>query len=183
MVAGFGDVGKALRIAAQCRLPRDDFRNRSDCALQRRWKAMKSSPWTTPRRRRYFRHRDGQRGCDHHRSHARMKDRAIVANIGHFDSEIQVAPYAIANAQLKPQVDEIEFPDGHRILLLSEGRLVNWATPWAIQLCDERVLHQSDAGADGDLLQSGKYHKQVYTLPSIWTRRWRGCIWPRSAPS
>ena len=55
-----------------------------------------------------------------------MKHRAIVCNIGHFDSEIQVA--ALRNYRwhnVKPQVDEIEFPDGKRIILLSEGRLVN----------------------------------------------------------
>src|SRR5207244_6974785 len=60
---------------------------------------------------------------DHMRA---MKDRAIVANIGHFDNEIQVAHlknYKWNN--VKPQVDEIEFPDGKRIILLSEGRLVN----------------------------------------------------------
>ncbi len=57
---------------------------------------------------------------------ARMKDRAIVCNIGHFDSEIQVAALKQSQmAQLKPQVDEIEFPDGKRIILLAEGRLVN----------------------------------------------------------
>ena len=55
-----------------------------------------------------------------------MKDRAIVCNIGHFDSEIQVA--ALKNYKwepVKPQVDEIEFPDGKRLILLAEGRLVN----------------------------------------------------------
>ena len=55
-----------------------------------------------------------------------MKDRAIVCNIGHFDNEIQVA--GLKNFKwnnIKPQVDEIEFPDGKRIILLSEGRLVN----------------------------------------------------------
>ena len=55
-----------------------------------------------------------------------MKHRAIVCNIGHFDSEIQVA--GLKNFKwhnVKPQVDEIEFPDGKRIILLSEGRLVN----------------------------------------------------------
>src|SRR3954447_24495031 len=60
---------------------------------------------------------------DHMRA---MKNMAIVANIGHFDSEIQVA--ALKNYKwhnVKPQVDEIEFPDGKRIILLSEGRLVN----------------------------------------------------------
>ena len=60
---------------------------------------------------------------DHMRA---MKDRAIVCNIGHFDTEIQVA--SLKNYQwhnVKPQVDEIEFPDGKRMILLAEGRLVN----------------------------------------------------------
>ena len=60
---------------------------------------------------------------DHMRA---MKDRAIVCNIGHFDFEIQVA--SLRNLKwnnIKPQVDEIEFADGKRIILLSEGRLVN----------------------------------------------------------
>lgn len=55
-----------------------------------------------------------------------MKDRAIVCNIGHFDSEIQIA--SLQNYQwheVKPQVDEVEFPDGKRIIVLAKGRLVN----------------------------------------------------------
>jgi adenosylhomocysteinase len=55
-----------------------------------------------------------------------MKDRAIVCNIGHFDSEIQIA--GLQNLKwynVKPQVDEVEFPDGKRIIILAEGRLVN----------------------------------------------------------
>jgi len=55
-----------------------------------------------------------------------MKDRAIVCNIGHFDNEIQVEPTRNMKwNNIKPQVDEIEFPDGKKILLLAEGRLVN----------------------------------------------------------
>lgn len=57
---------------------------------------------------------------------AKMKDRAIVCNIGHFDSEIQVA--GLRNYEwenVKPQVDEVVFPDGKRLILLAEGRLVN----------------------------------------------------------
>ena len=60
---------------------------------------------------------------DHMRA---MKDRAIVCNIGHFDSEIQIA--ALRNYRwenVKPQVDEVEFPDGKRLIVLAEGRLVN----------------------------------------------------------
>ena len=55
-----------------------------------------------------------------------MKDRAIVCNIGHFDNEIQVEPTRNMKwTNIKPQVDEIEFPSGKRIILLAEGRLVN----------------------------------------------------------
>ena len=60
---------------------------------------------------------------DHMRA---MKHHAIVCNIGHFDCEIQIA--ALRNYKwdnIKPQVDEVEFPDGKRIIVLSEGRLVN----------------------------------------------------------
>ena len=60
---------------------------------------------------------------DHMRA---MKDRAIVCNIGHFDSEIQIG--ALSNykwEEVKPQVDEVVFPDGKRLIVLSEGRLVN----------------------------------------------------------
>jgi len=59
----------------------------------------------------------------------RMKDQAIVANIGHFDNEIQVdalnAAKGVEKTNIKPQVDKYTFPDGHEIFLLAEGRLVN----------------------------------------------------------
>ncbi|MCC7215307.1 MAG: adenosylhomocysteinase, partial [Burkholderiales bacterium] len=56
----------------------------------------------------------------------RMKDQAIVCNIGHFDNEIEVAALqACRGANSKPQVDHVIFPDGKRIILLAEGRLVN----------------------------------------------------------
>ena len=60
---------------------------------------------------------------------ARMKDQAVVANIGHFDNEIQVDALNTAKdvkrTNIKPQVDKYTFPDGHEIFLLAEGRLVN----------------------------------------------------------
>src|SRR5439155_7755509 len=68
----------------------------------------------------------GNVGVITHEHMKRMKDNAIVCNIGHFDSEIEVASlrqYQWEN--IKPQVDQIIFPDGKRIILLSEGRLVN----------------------------------------------------------
>jgi adenosylhomocysteinase len=60
---------------------------------------------------------------------SRMRDQAIVCNIGHFDNEIQVARLknwpGIRHVNIKPQVDKYIFPDGHAIYLLAEGRLVN----------------------------------------------------------
>ena len=96
-----------------------------------------------------------------------MKDRAIVCNIGHFDTEIQVE--ALRNFKwhpVKPQVDEIEFPDGKRILLLAEGRLVNLGCatghPSFVMSASftNQVLAQIELWANG-----GKYKNEVYVLP------------------
>jgi adenosylhomocysteinase len=96
-----------------------------------------------------------------------MKDRAIVCNIGHFDSEIQVA--ALKNHRwhnVKPQVDEIEFPDGKRILLLAEGRLVNLGCatghPSFVMSASftNQTLAQIELWTKGD-----RYEPRVYTLP------------------
>jgi adenosylhomocysteinase len=104
---------------------------------------------------------------DHMRS---MKDRAIVANIGHFDNEIEVA--GLKNFKwhnVKPQVDEIEFPDGKRIILLSEGRLVNLGNamghPSFVMSASftNQTLAQMELWANAG--KAGKYEKKVYTLP------------------
>ena len=101
---------------------------------------------------------------DHMRA---MKDRAIVCNIGHFDSEIQVS--ALRNMQwetIKPQVDEITFPDGKRVILLAEGRLVNLGCatghPSFVMSASftNQVLAQIELWAN-----SQSYQKQVYVLP------------------
>jgi len=97
----------------------------------------------------------------------RMKDRAIVANIGHFDSEIQVA--ALRNYKwenVKPQVDEIEFPDGKRIILLSEGRLVNLGNAMGHPSFVMSASFTNQTLAQIELwTNQGKYQKKVYTLP------------------
>jgi adenosylhomocysteinase len=101
---------------------------------------------------------------DHMRA---MKHRAIVCNIGHFDSEIQIA--ALRNYRwhnVKPQVDEIEFPDGKRIILLSEGRLVNLgnATGHPSFVMSASFTNQTLAQIEL-FTKPEKYQKQVYTLP------------------
>jgi adenosylhomocysteinase len=96
-----------------------------------------------------------------------MKDRAIVANIGHFDSEIQVA--ALRNFKwhnVKPQVDEIEFPDGKRIILLSEGRLVNLGNAMGHPSFVMSSSFTNQTLAQIELWTNAKkYEKKVYTLP------------------
>ncbi|MEN0078635.1 MAG: adenosylhomocysteinase [Pseudomonadota bacterium] len=101
---------------------------------------------------------------DHMRA---MKDMAIVCNIGHFDNEIQVE--GLKNFEwtnIKPQVDMITFPDGKRILLLSEGRLVNLGNatghPSFVMSASftNQVLAQMELWQNGD-----EYENKVYTLP------------------
>src|ERR1700742_80497 len=101
---------------------------------------------------------------DHMRA---MKDRAIVCNIGHFDNEIQIA--SLKNFKwnnIKPQVDEIEFPSGRRIILLSEGRLVNLGNAMGHPSFVMSASFTNQTLAQMELFNAnGKYQKKVYTLP------------------
>jgi adenosylhomocysteinase len=101
-----------------------------------------------------------------------MKDNAIVCNIGHFDIEIDVASINndpnIERINIKPQVDQYVWPDGKRILLLAEGRLVNLgcatghpAFVMSNSFCNQ-VLAQLDLWANGN-----DYGNQVYVLPKL----------------
>ena len=97
-----------------------------------------------------------------------MKHRAIVCNIGHFDSEIQID--ALRNHKwenVKPQVDEVVFPDGKRLIVLSEGRLVNLgnATGHPSFVMSASFSNQVLAQIELYNAQPGKYEKTVYTLP------------------
>ncbi|NIJ43116.1 adenosylhomocysteinase [Parvibaculum indicum] len=128
VVAGFGDVGKGSAASlrqAGCRVLVTEID--PICALQAAMEGYEVVPMNEAATRGdIFVTTTGNIDVitvDHMRA---MKDRAIVCNIGHFDSEIQVG--ALKNfkwTNIKPQVDEIEFPDGKKITLLAEGRLVN----------------------------------------------------------
>ena len=103
--------------------------------------------------------------ADHMRA---MKHRAIVCNIGHFDSEIQIESlrnYKWEN--VKPQVDEVVFPDGKRLIVLSEGRLVNLgnATGHPSFVMSASFTNQVLAQIELWTAPAGKYEKQVYVLP------------------
>jgi len=168
-VAGFGDVGKGSAASlrqAGCRVVVAEVD--PICALQA---AMEGYEVTTmddaAPRADIFVTATGNVDVitiEHMRA---MKDRAIVANIGHFDSEIQVA--ALRNYKwenVKPQVDEIEFPDGKRIILLSEGRLVNLGNAMGHPSFVMSASFTNQTLAQIELWTNpGKYQKKVYTLP------------------
>ena len=168
-VAGFGDVGKGSAASlrnAGCRVLVTEID--PICALQA---AMEGYEVTTMEdaapRADIFCTATGNVDVitlDHMRV---MKDRAIVCNIGHFDSEIQVS--GLKNLKwhnVKPQVDEIEFQDGKRIILLSEGRLVNLgnATGHPSFVMSASFTNQTLAQIEL-FTRKGHYPTGVYTLP------------------
>jgi adenosylhomocysteinase len=101
---------------------------------------------------------------DHMRA---MKNNAIVCNIGHFDSEIQIA--GLRNFkwdEIKPQVHHVEFPDGKKIIVLSEGRLVNLGNATGHPSFVMSASFTNQTLAQIELWQNGaQYEKKVYTLP------------------
>ena len=96
-----------------------------------------------------------------------MKDRAIVCNIGHFDSEIQIE--ALQNYpwhEVKPQVDEVEFPDGKRLIVLAKGRLVNLGCATGHPSFVMSTSFSNQVLAQIELWKNGAdYENKVYTLP------------------
>ncbi len=169
VVAGYGDVGKgsaeSLRSAG-CRVVVTEVD--PICALQAAMEGFEVVTMETAAPRGdIFVTATGNVDVitvDHMRA---MKDRAIVSNIGHFDSEIQVA--GLKNfkwSNVKPQVDEIEFPDGKRIILLAEGRLVNLGCATGHPSFVMSASFTNQVLAQMELWQHpDNYEKQVYVLP------------------
>jgi adenosylhomocysteinase len=169
MVAGFGDVGKGSAASlrqAGCRVMVSEVD--PICALQA---AMEGYEVTTMEdaapRADIFVTATGNKDIitiEHMRA---MKDRAIVCNIGHFDNEIQISHLKnLKWTNIKPQVDEIEFPDKHRIILLSEGRLVNLGNAMGHPSFVMSASFTNQTLAQIELFANqGKYQKKVYVLP------------------
>jgi adenosylhomocysteinase len=170
VVAGYGDVGKgsaqALRaLSAQVWVTECD----PICALQAamegyrivtmEYAADKADIFVTA---------TGNKDVITHAHMAAMKDQAIVCNIGHFDNEIDVAALKDCRWEnIKPQVDHIIFPDGKRIILLAEGRLVNLGCgtghPSYVMSSSfaNQVIAQIELWAHPERYETGK----VYVLP------------------
>jgi adenosylhomocysteinase len=170
VVAGYGDVGKgsaqALRaLSAQVWVTEVD----PICALQAAmegyrvvtmdYAADKADIFVTA---------TGNKSVITHAHMAKMKDQAIVCNIGHFDNEIDVAALKDCTwEEIKPQVDHVIFPDGKRIILLAQGRLVNLGCgtghPSYVMSSSfaNQVIAQIELFTHKDFYESGK----VYVLP------------------
>jgi len=169
IVAGFGDVGKgsaeSLRSAG-CRV----MVTEADpiCALQAAMEGFEvvTMDAAAPRAD-IFVTATGNIDVITVEHMRQMKDRAIVCNIGHFDSEIQVA--ALRNYKwdnVKPQVDEIEFPDGKRMILLAEGRLVNLGCATGHPSFVMSASFANQVLAQIELWQNASdYERKVYVLP------------------
>ncbi|MDP2433357.1 MAG: adenosylhomocysteinase [Pseudomonadota bacterium] len=169
LVCGYGDVGKgscqALRaLSAQVWVTEVD----PICALQAAmegyrvvtmdYAADKADIFVTA---------TGNYHVITHDHMAKMKDQAIVCNIGHFDNEIDVAGIEKYEwEEIKPQVDHIIFPDGHRIILLAQGRLVNLgcATGHPSYVMSSSFANQTIAQIEL-FLHPERYPVGVYTLP------------------
>jgi adenosylhomocysteinase len=169
VVAGYGDVGKgsaqALRaLSAQVWVTEVD----PICALQASmegyrvvtmdWAADKADIFVTA---------TGNYHVITHEHMKKMKDQAIVCNIGHFDNEIDVASLGKYKwEEIKPQVDHVIFPDGKRIILLAKGRLVNLgcATGHPSYVMSSSFANQTIAQIEL-FTNAAKYPVGVYTLP------------------
>ena len=172
VVCGYGEVGKGCAQALRgqgCRVVVTEID--PICALQA---AMEGFEVTTldsllPTAD-FFITATGNRHVITAAQMGRMKDKAIVGNIGHFDNEIDMAGLrkvpGIERIGIKPQYDEWRFPDGHSVLVLAEGRLLNlgcatghpsfvMSTSFTNQVLAQLALHRN----------TGEYEKKVYMLP------------------
>jgi len=170
VVCGYGDVGKgsaqALRaLSAQVWITEVD----PICALQA---AMEGYRVVTmeyaAEQADIFVTATGNKNVITYHHMAKMKDQAIVCNIGHFDNEIDVASLAQCKwEEIKPQVDHVIFPDGKRVILLAKGRLVNLGCgtghPSYVMSSSfaNQVIAQLELFTHKDYYESGK----VYVLP------------------
>ena len=173
LVCGYGDVGKgsaqALRaLSAQVWVTEVD----PICALQAAMEGYRvvTMDWACDKAD-IFVTATGNYHVITHQHMARMKDQAIVCNIGHFDSEIDVASLEEYRwEEIKPQVDHVIFPDGKRLILLARGRLVNLgcATGHPSYVMSSSFANQTIAQIElWSERESGKYPLGVHTLPKL----------------
>jgi len=172
VVCGFGEVGKGCAESLRgqgCRVVVTEID--PICALQA---AMQGYEVATVQdyidKADVFVTATGNRGIITADDMARMKDKAIVGNIGHFDNEIDMAGLAkipgVRKVNIKPQYDEWVFPDGHSVLILAEGRLLNLGCATGHPSFVMSASFTNQVLAQLELWEHpGRYEKRVYMLP------------------
>ncbi len=169
VVAGYGDVGKGCAAALRGQGARVVVTEIDPiCALQAAMEGYRVDTLESVQKEAdIFVTTTGNKDIITLEHMREMKDRAIVCNIGHFDTEIQVA--ALRNMKwhnVKPQVDEVEFPDGKRIILLAQGRLVNLGCANGHPSFIMSASFTNQVLAQIELWKNHKnYGKKVYVLP------------------
>ena len=168
VVCGYGDVGKGCAqslkgLGARVWITEID----PICALQA---AMEGYPVVTMdeacAQADIFVTATGNKGVITYEHMARMKDQAILCNIGHFDVEIDVASLGACRfEEIKPQVDHVIFPDGTRLILLARGRLVNLSCATGHPSFVMSASFTNQVLAQIELLNGKDYGNRVYTLP------------------
>ncbi len=172
VIMGYGDVGKGCAQALKGQGARVVIAEIDPiCALQA---AMEGYQVTTLEAvvttADIFITATGNKGIINVEHMARMKDKAIVGNIGHFDNEIDMAGLksfaGIERINIKPQYDEWVFPDGHSVLILAEGRLLNLGCATGHPSFVMSASFTNQVMAQIELhVNNSRYEKKVYTLP------------------
>jgi adenosylhomocysteinase len=172
VVCGYGEVGKgcAQSLRGQgCRVVVTEID--PICALQAAMEGFEVRTLESMLERAdVFVTATGNRGVITAEQMARMKDKAIVGNIGHFDNEIDMAGLkkfpGIEKVQVKPQYDEWVFPDGHSVLVLAEGRLLNLGCATGHPSFVMSASFTNQVLAQLELWRNaGEYERKVYVLP------------------
>ncbi len=172
VVCGYGEVGKGCAQALRgqgCRVVIAEID--PICALQAAMEGFEVRTLESVLERTdVFVTATGNRDVITARQMGRMKDKAIVGNIGHFDNEIDMAGLkkvpGIERIRIKPQYDEFLFPDGHSILVLAEGRLLNLGCATGHPSFVMSASFTNQVLAQLELAQNeGRYENQVYVLP------------------
>ncbi len=172
VICGYGDVGKGCAQALKGQGARVIITEIDPiCALQA---AMEGYQVTTldavMETADIFITATGNKNIITARDMVRMKDKAIVGNIGHFDNEIDMAGLkkmkGVTRVNIKPQYDEYVFPDGHSVMILAEGRLLNLGCATGHPSFVMSASFTNQVMAQIELHQNvGKYECRVYTLP------------------
>merc|ERR1712159_486903 len=173
-IAGYGDVGKGCAKSMQAQ-GANVIVSEIDpiCALQACMEGFKVAPIEEVLETAdIFITTTGNKDIVMAEHMSKMKNNAIVGNIGHFDNEIDMAGLMAVTTRLniKPQVDKFTFEDGHGVIVLAEGRLMNLGCatgpPSFVMSCSftNQTVAQIELWKEKD---SGKYEKKVYVLPKI----------------